>query len=409
MRSSFSVRLAAVACGIVIAGGQALACQCGASFRGKSGWEVAKLQSDGATTIFEGTLEHVELKWSVLTAKDGELVPAGISGEAFKDRRMVVIFRVKKTYKGNLGPEVQISTGLGGGDCGAAFAPELTYLVYASAQPNSGEFWVSMCSPGGWTGSSAVATELRYLRNDRPIASDLVPFRGWPAVETPAQAKLRKHGYDERKKQYESATGQICGKVIREDQTGLYTGSISFLSAEGYSPVVRPIAQVNNDGTFCSERLWPDRYVVQFVKVSDNRKLISAVYYPEVSDRTRATTVEVHAGQAQSNIIFKAPIQDAYAVRGFISADDASELNADNVSVTLVGLDGQIWYTQTVDFSGLFPLPSVKYFRADNVLPGRYVAFASVQDRGWFTTKADVRVDGHTGFITLHLVHKKEK
>jgi hypothetical protein len=44
-----------------------------------------------------------------------------------------------------------------------------------------------MCSPGGWIGVSSVATELRYLRNERPVPSDLAPHKPWSAKEFAAQ------------------------------------------------------------------------------------------------------------------------------------------------------------------------------------------------------------------------------
>ncbi len=53
------------------------------------------------------------------------------------------------------------------------YAPGLTYLIFTRNSP-SGVPGVSMCSPGGWIGNAhRAAFELRYLRKERPVASDL--------------------------------------------------------------------------------------------------------------------------------------------------------------------------------------------------------------------------------------------
>jgi len=187
--------------------------------------------------IFEGKPERFELRWNVLSAKEGELISAENSGANRGEwPRMFVTFRVQRGYKGDLRPQIQIKTGLGGGDCGALFAPGLTYLVFASG-PTADDLGVSMCSPGGWVGSSTVATELRFLRNERPIASDLAPARRWTAEEYKAQEGQRRRDFEELQKRYAAVTGKICGTVVAENTMGGSTGLLSFLSTAGYSPI----------------------------------------------------------------------------------------------------------------------------------------------------------------------------
>ena len=409
MKLIFLLRLAAVACVMTIAADQTFACRCGSSFHGKNAQEVAKLRAQGATAVFEGTPEHIEMQWRLLSAKEGDLIPANLmEGTMSNGPRMVVTFRVQRTYKGDLRQEVQIGTGLGGGDCGARFAPGLTYLVYAFG-PNLRELSVSLCSPGGWIGSSDVAADLRYLRNERPISGDLAPDRHLTAEESAEQKQQRERDYEELKRRYATVTGSICGTVILENTRDTKDGTVSFLSTKGYSPVEHPTAEVKQDGSFCSDRLGPGKYYLYFTRVSAER-LTSAVYYPGVIDRTNATAIEVSAGQTQSSIIFKAPIQKTYSVRGFISTNDKSELTAREVSVVLVSVDGfpfQTWYMKTIDFRGSFPLPKVKYFNLENVLPGRYIAYVSGLGQGWFTRKVEVSVSTHMKFVSLELTHKK--
>jgi hypothetical protein len=146
-----------------------------------------------------------------------------------------------------------------------------------------------------------------------------------------------------------------------------------------------------------------------FTKGSDIG-LISAVYYPGASERAKATAIDVSAGQTQADISFRAPAQKTYSVRGFISTPDKSGLSLGSVSLALVNLDEityQTWYIQTIQFQGSFPLPNVKYFNFENVLPGRYVAYASVLGQGWYMKKEEVNVTTHMKFISLELLHKK--
>ena len=403
------LKLAAIAYLMTIATGEIVACTCGSNFHGKNALEVAKLEAQGSATIFEGTPEHTELQWSLLNAKAGDFIPANLAGGVInRDPRVVVTFRVQRAFKGDLGPEVQVSTGLGGGDCGAVFAPGVTYLVYAGG-PNLSELSVSRCSPGGWIGNSEVATDLRYLRNERPTSSDLAPYRPWMVRESAEQKQQRERDFEEQKKRYAAVTGSICGTVILTNARGTKAGSVSFLSTKGYSPIEHPTSEVKQDGSFCSDHLGPGKYYLYFTGGSDDG-LTSASYYPGVSDRTKATAIEIGAGQTQSGITFKLTPQKTYSVRGFISSNEKSELTKRDVYVLLVNMDGsprQAWHMVAIDFQGSFPLPKVKYFSLGNVLPGRYIAYASVLGQGWFTRKEEVTVSTHMKLISLELVHRK--
>jgi hypothetical protein len=394
MKFTVVIKIVAVAYVAVIATGQAAGCKCGSKFHGKNSWELAKLEANDATAIFEGVPERLELKWDVMEAQEGER----ISADTFDSKRncgpgMLVTFRVQRPYKGGLGPTIQIKTGLGGGDCGAVFDPGLTYLVFGSGTSLS-DLEVSMCSPGGWVASSSVATELRYLRKEQPIASDLVISKPWTAAAYAALESQRYRDSDEFQERYAAARGKICGRVFAEKATDGNTGILSFLSTVGYSPLQHPTANVNPDGSFCSGFLAPGKYYLYFTRESVEGPT-SAVYYPGVSERNKATKVEIGAGQTESNIAFKVPAQKAYSVRGIISTNDKSGLDARSVSVLLIDLDGGPFlfaHSQPIDFQGSFPLPKVKYFDIENVLPGRYIAYVSVLGQGWYTKKEEVNV-----------------
>jgi hypothetical protein len=409
VRTLFLLRVAAFWFIAAIVAGQAHACQCGRRNFGKSGWEAAKLDADNANVIFEGVPEHFELQWKALNGKAGELVSADSDlGPGLNyGPAMLVTFRLQTAYKGGLGREIQVRTGLGGGDCGATFASGLTYLVFAG-QMKSGELEVSRCSPGGWVGSSDVGSELRYLRKQRPTPSDLLTIWPWSANGHASEKKRKEQEWGDDQKRYSAATGKICGSIFSEEKNNENSGMISFLSSAGYSPLEPTYVSVNSDGSFCSRQLGPGKYYLHFTRGAMGT-LRSAVYYPGVGERAEATTMDVKAGETTSGVVFKVPQQNMYAVRGIISTNDKARLDARSVDVALVRLDGTLYegtYSQSVDFRSAFPLPKVKYFNFENVLPGRYLAYVSVSGRGWYAKKEEVTVTNHMKFIWLELLHK---
>jgi hypothetical protein len=128
-----------------------------------------------------------------------------------------------------------------------------------------------------------------------------------------------------------------------------------------------------------------------------------------VTERNEAVTIDINAGQTRSDITFKVPVQKTYSVRGSISTNDKSGLDASSVSVFLVTLDGLpsvASYNQPIDFEGFFPLPKIRYFKFENVLPGHYIAFVSVTGQGWYARKEELSVTTHMEFISLQLMHK---
>lgn len=346
-----------------------------------------------------------------MTAKEGELIPADIfSAKDFREPYMVITFRANRVYKGNIGSEVQLYTGLGGGDCAANYVPGLNYLVYSSG-PNVNELRVSMCSPGGWIEGNIegdeVAADLRYLRKERPTSTDLAPIKRSSQPDSAKGEAKRKRGYGEWRKKYEAATGRICGTLVHRDPKEEGEGSIAFLSTLGYSPILPPYAERAEDGSFCSPNLGPGTYYLYFVQRDDDGE--TALYYPGVADVAKAAAIEVRAGETQSNIVFNVTRQAAYSVRGFISAKDKSAFASgvvDEPSILLVRSDGdqRVWYSAKTNFR---LLPKLLYFKFDNVVPGRYFGF--VQDRaGWMSRKVVVDVTTHSKFISVDLVRKEQ-
>jgi hypothetical protein len=409
MKTSFVIRLLATLCIFATAAKTASACQCGASRYGRSAWDNARQTSQFASVIFEGTPVHFEFKLDLLTAREGELIPGDMypSRDLSRGPHMVITFRVQRPYKGDLGSEVQLTTGLGGGDCGAIYATGLNYLVYPYG-PNPSQLAVSMCSPGGWTEDTGVATNLRYLRKQPPIAADLAPILRWSEKGADKQREQDQRAAEEGHKRYVAATGRICGTLIQPRPDDESRGTVGFLSTQGYSPSAYPDASINQDGSFCSRNLGPGKYYLYFVRSSEHG-LVEALYYPGVTDVAKATAVEVTAGQTVSNIVFKAAAQSTYSVRGIVSFDEKPEFHSNVVpndaTVILIRTDGdrRVWYHEKATFF----LPRLAYFKFENVVPGRYATCVMTPGPGWMTRKAEVNVITHMKFISLDLLRKK--
>ena len=371
---------------------------------GRTAWEVAKFKADGSPVIFEGTPMRSELQWAVLTARVGELIPSDLSSFKPTDNNypeMVITFKVNRAYKGEIGPTVQLRTGLGGGDCGARYAPGLEYLVYTGG-PDTDHLRVSMCSPGGWLNDSEVATDLRYLRKERPTATDLARIESWAEQE-----QLRNRNFQESHARYVRAAGRICGTIIHSSPMDEPGGSIAFLSTAGYSPVAPLQAAVNGDGSFCSPDLGPGKYYLYFVVRKEREAL--ALYYPGVTQVAKATPIEVSANRTQSNIAFKISKQNSYTVRGFILASENVNASQDlfhpDTTVVLIRTDGdwRVWYRE----KAIFILPKLGYFKFTDVVPGRYIVCIDAPGPGWMTRKVEVAVTTHMKFIDIELVRKK--
>lgn len=406
---SFWVKAAALTSLILTGATHAFACTCGFSgFPGETPWEIAKRRSQ-ANFIFEGTVERLDLRWTILDAKEGDLIPTyRPSTNLDLGPHTVVTFIVNRAYRGDVGSQVQVKTGLGGGDCGARFVPGVKYLVYLNAS-NPNDFATSMCSPGGWIEGNDIASDLRYLRGEPPLKSDLARLLRESAKsprELVVEKSLRARDFERRKQLLSKMTGRICGTIQWErPPKDSYYGGISFLSTKGYLPGEIPYASVNADGSFCSEPLFPGKYYVRHSSMRDDR-LVTSLYYPGVSDHEKATPIEVKAEETHSGVDFRVTPQETFSVRGFLFANDVQKSDGEGVSVVLYRVNGD----PRIDTHSTFVRGIAKfgYFSIQNVLPGRYTVYISGPGAGWFSKKKETVVDKHSKFIWVELIHKKE-
>ncbi len=266
-----------------------------------------------------------------------------------------------------------------------------------------------MCSPGGWVGKQNAAVELRYLRKERPLAGDLTPPRRADPKHYAGEQEQQKREFEEYQKRYAEVSGEICGKVVAENAKDGNGGLISFLFAGGFSPFDKPMVNVGADGSFCSGRLGPGKYFLYFNSHWGEEPTYAA-YYPGVAGREQAATIEVHAGEIVSGITFKAPGQKTYSVRGLLSVYGSSRTDHYRTSIELVNLDAVAFpnaRSTNIEFEGSSAIPQIRYFRFENVPPGRYTAYVSMLGQGWHTKKEEINVTDHMKLISLELMHQK--
>jgi hypothetical protein len=123
---------------VMLSAGRALACSC---------LEQAPCQAYGeASAVFVGTV----LDSRITTTTQGK----------YERSRRAVRFSVDTPFRGVTGSQVELTTGMGGGDCGFGFVPTEQYLVYA--YEHEGKLSTGICSR---TRSMSRAEEdLRYIR-----------------------------------------------------------------------------------------------------------------------------------------------------------------------------------------------------------------------------------------------------
>ncbi|MBZ5568000.1 MAG: carboxypeptidase regulatory-like domain-containing protein [Acidobacteriia bacterium] len=79
-----------------------------------------------------------------VTAIETTTVPMDVMAKSYQVPQKEVHFRVVRSYRGNVGAEATVHTGLGGGDCGYKFELGHSYLVYASQR--DGDIRTGICS-----------------------------------------------------------------------------------------------------------------------------------------------------------------------------------------------------------------------------------------------------------------------
>lgn len=114
MRRRGALLALASLCVVLASAARAEACTC-------AGWASPCEESGEAAAVFAGTVTDVATRQRRPFDESGEIDMAP----------KTVTFAVAEAFHGVAGAQAQVSTGLGGGDCGYVFERGATYLVYA--------------------------------------------------------------------------------------------------------------------------------------------------------------------------------------------------------------------------------------------------------------------------------------
>jgi hypothetical protein len=264
---------------------------------------------------------------------------------------------------------MQLTTGLGGRDCGFDFEVGNQYLVYAF-KDEAGEL-----STGSCTGTARLEesrTNLAYLCGNR-VAPPL-------------------------SKESSTTTSKLCGRVVPTDATDFIDSLVLLLRVGSKSPVPYNEAEPSSDGSFCVTDVNPGKYHLLFVKTTEE-SLTSFVYFPGVTSQSEATAIEIIPGHTPSDLVFKIPAQATFSVSGTASSSDNPQLPAE-VKVMLISASQPLLaYAADAATSGSFLF--------NQVLPGEYWAIVTVDanvESKWSTRKAWVEVDGNVAHLSLELI-----
>jgi hypothetical protein len=363
MRSCF-LALAVTVLGFVPS--SVIACECVPTPPGvKTARDFAKWNADRSDVIFEGTVDRIEVNWTVRDAKVGDLMPANLD-----EPYILVSFADSHFYRGTAAKNMTVRTGLGLGDCGFPFEAGKQYLVFASRE-KSGEITTSICSGTALYGRSQA--NLAYLRGE-PVPEVSGGSRAIPG-------------------------GKVCGTVVREG-TDFTDAQLLFIPAEAKYAIPHGEAELDDKGSFCATDLAPGQYQLLFMDGSESA-LTSFLFFPGVIDRSEATTIAIKSGQVVSDLVFRAPTQAKFSVSGAVHLPANSRMPSD-YKVALFGAEPSsfmlVYAVQGIEPGRQFVFPGV--------LPGKYWALVLVDSEDaptWLTRKTEFTVTGAITGLSLEL------
>lgn len=336
----------------------------------KTAHDFAKWYTDRSDAVFEGSVKRIELKSALMDAKVGGLVPANLEDQEFINR---VTFDLSHSYKGVVQKDVELTTGVGGGDCGFDFESGKQYLVFAFAD-TSGHLSTGICSGTGLLEDSQ--SELSYLRGEKVIS------------ETPKQNAS-------------VPPTKFCGHIAARG-INLSDSQVFLIRVGNKSPIPSEEAEIAPDGSFCFVGARPGKYYMAFIS-RDEDSPTSFVLFPGAANSSDSRPIELKSEQVHSDLKVVVEPQPTFSVSGNILIPKNSALPTE-CKVFLLNADPLsflVSYSVDVDPSGSFE------FR--RVLPGRYWTFVGVDSDAapnWLTRKAEVEVNATVSGLSLELVRK---
>lgn len=343
------------------------------------------------------------------TVIEGRLVT--VKEDTYEHQMNAVRISIDEAFRGVEGAEVEVLTGLGGGDCGFGFRRSQQFLVYAYRDKDDQKLYTSICTrtrsiseanpdllyirglskakPGG-TISGQV---LRERRNEtggsqgEPLAGVSVTMDGPQKVEVVTDAKgefkvkgvqpgeytvvpvlpkgLATRGEDRKVTVADrgcavvhlwlESSARMSGRVINAQGLSVAKAEIVLIQADkeryqGYADY----AYADEDGAYSFKLIPEGRYVLQmrYDGMSSQTRPFPVVYYPGTPDKSQARVFTINEGDAISLDIKVPPLPSEVEIIGQVTWPDGKP--ATNANVGYMAPKDSVFYALKVDSQGRF-------------------------------------------------------
>jgi hypothetical protein len=365
--------------------GQAYPCDCqfGGSAVCQDYWK--------ASAVFVGTV--IESK--TVSIKRGE----------YQVQQRLVRFSLDEPFRGVEGAQVEVMTGMGGGDCGIGFTQTQQYLVYASSF--EGKLYTGICMRTKRI--SAAAADLEYMRGLKNVTSGAAVYgevtvnkrneKGETVRQWVPGARIIIDGADKKEVRTDAKgayrvdalpVGDYTVKILlpenmttsqTEEKISLARGGcavVSFwlendgqLNGRIFNPQGLAVnnAQVfltefdkeryrghwdaaysDAEGRYAFKRIPSGRYIllIRFDGLTDQKSPFPITYYPGVSDRDQARVITVGEGQIIADYNLEMPpLPLEHEVTGSVVWSNGKPAAGARVGYLVVG--GSTFYGAKVD------------------------------------------------------------
>lgn len=373
------------------AGTRARACSCaGPSAPCQEYWE--------ATAVFIGTV----IEGKLVTVKEG----------GFEHQQQAVRLSIDEAFRGVEGAEVEVITGLGGGDCGFGFRRAQQFLVYAYRSESDQKLHTNICTrtraiseadpdlvyirgldkakPGGTISGEVV----RLLRNEtggsdsKPVANVKVTIDGPQNAEAVTNAKgefkiegvqpgeytvvptapkrLAARGPDEKVKVADrgcaaahfwlESNARIGGRVINPAGLPVKNAALTLIDVDkprfqGYTDY----AYGDENGDYSFKMIPPGRYVILLRydgMMTSQHRPFPVIYYPGMADKSQARVFTIQEGETIDLEIKVPPLPAETEIRGQVVWPDGKPASAANVGYMIP--NDSVFYGLKLDEAGRF-------------------------------------------------------
>jgi hypothetical protein len=350
-----------------------------------------------ATAVFIGTvIEGREVK-----VKDGE----------FEHSMWSIRISIDEAFRGVEGAEVEVMTGLGGGDCGFGFRRTRQYLVYAYRDKDDQKLYTSICSrtrsisdadpdlvyirglskakPGGTINGKVV----RQVRNEtggsdgQPLAGVKVAIDGPQKAEAvtdlegefkiegvqpgeylvvPAAPKgLATRGSDTKVTVADrgcatvhlwlESNARLSGRVLNAQGLPVAKAEVVLHEAnkETYNGYV-DYAYAEEDGSYSFKLIPPGQYVLRlrYDGTTGQNRPFPVIFYPGTAEKSQARVFAIEEGETVDLEIQVPPLPSEVEIRGQVVWPDGKPATTANVGY-MVPKDS-VFYGIKIDEQGRF-------------------------------------------------------